>query len=167
MTDACFCADDATLWTASTDRTAKLWNVVESRQLWESENQPETVYAVACSQDWTILAASLYDLLSEIKLWDRTSYPRFRASLCGHSLAPCALLFLDDAQTLVSAGIDRSLRFWDVPTGQPRLAVATDPSILECLAVTPDESTIVAGCRNGKIRVFHRATEAEVEEHSR
>ncbi len=71
-------------------------------------------------------------------------------------------MFLDDGNTCVSAGLDRTIRFWDLKSGLQRLVVETDPGIPESLTVAPDKMALVAGCRDGKIRIFRRAIEAEV-----
>jgi hypothetical protein len=66
-------------------------------------------------------------------------------TLTGHTAAVSAVAFSADGNGIVSGGADRSVRFWDVASGQERLRVGTGPQEVGCLAVVPGTGVVLAG----------------------
>src|SRR5205807_10478898 len=57
-------------------------------------------------------------------------------TLTGHTGVVVAVAFLPDGKTLVSGGADRTLRAWDVETGQEKLRFGDGKYAVGCLAVS-------------------------------
>jgi WD40 repeat protein len=148
----------ATLVTGGWDRTVKTWNCDAAEMAQPPRACANTIMSIAFSPSGETLAASHFD--GDIDIWDgRTSDHRV---LRGHGLHVESIAFLNDGRTLVSAGGDRTLKFWDLPTGRERFTVEGGVKIFTSLAISPDETVIAAGTRDGTIRLLRRATEEEV-----
>ena len=67
----------------------------------------------------------------------------------------CGLVFLNDGQTLVSAGTDHTIKLFDVQRLESRLTIEED-EIFSCLAVTKDNAILAAGTREGSVFFYFR-----------
>jgi WD40 repeat protein len=69
-----------------------------------------------------------------------------------------------DGKTLAAAGLDSTLRLWDLPGG-PERAVLRHPDRVFGVAFAPDGRTLASGCRDGKVRIWDTASgELQVEQ---
>ncbi|MGB7445022.1 MAG: hypothetical protein WA919_28465 [Coleofasciculaceae cyanobacterium] len=71
-------------------------------------------------------------------------------TLSGHSSPVWAVAITPDGKQVVSASEDKSLKVWDLHTGQ-EIASFTGDGMLPCCAVAPDGVTIVAGDASGRV----------------
>jgi WD40 repeat protein len=62
-----------------------------------------------------------------------------------------------DGQTLVSAGGDKTIKIWHIPTGQLTRTLGGDSS-LYAVAISPDGQTLVSNGDKGTIQVWHLPT---------
>jgi WD40 repeat protein len=70
--------------------------------------------------------------------------------------------FSPDGKTLVTAGFDRSIRFWDSATGkEERHWPTSSPSGTGALRYSSDGKTLILGGRDGVVRFLDAATGAE------
>ena len=83
----------------------------------------EAITAMAISPDGQMLATGAGYTETGIRLWEVPSF-RSLGELSGHQGWITALKFSPDGQTLASAGADRTMRLWDVPTRKPRRVFA-------------------------------------------
>lgn len=152
--------ESTTLVTGSRDRTVKTWNyenATPSRSPWTCQNW---VFSVAISPAGDTLAVSHFDRYIDILNWQTGGHSILR----GHSTGAVeSLAFLSDQRTLISESADQTLKVWDVPTGRERFTLDGSPKTFRSLAISPDETVIAAGTRDGTIRLFRRATDKEVE----
>ncbi|MEM9587565.1 MAG: WD40 repeat domain-containing protein [Planctomycetota bacterium] len=154
----------------------------------------DTVTSVVWLGEESLVSGSLDH---EVRQW--TLRPNAgRGVLKGHSRGVTAVVVLANGETLVSAGVDQTLRVWDLDAaelihglpihtlpvhdlavrpdsqGLPMVASASDdktvrfwqptigrmvrfvrlPSIPLSIAWTPDGSSIVAACQDGRVRVI-------------
>lgn len=72
----------------------------------------------------------------------------------GHTFSMHDVKFIEDGETLVSLGGDRELKIWNTDNFEQRLAIR-ESEIFSCLAVSPDESMIAAGTREGPVFLYH------------
>jgi WD40 repeat protein len=99
------------------------------------------VRALAFSPRGNLLAAAvgLY-----VELWDLTRKQRL-AVLSGHRNSVEALAFTPDGQSLLSGGLDRTVRRWEVRTGRLQGAWDWQVGPVNALAVSPDGLTAAVG----------------------
>lgn len=127
-----FSPDSKSLFSASSDRTVRQWELSSGKRLAIFKGLVPEFYeffTVAVSPDGQSLAAAgggdnetgQYP----IKVWDIKS-GREIASLKGHNLAVRTLSFSPDGKLLASAGLDQTIRLWDYHTGQALLNLQVD-----------------------------------------
>ncbi|MCP4418577.1 MAG: hypothetical protein GY805_18310, partial [Chloroflexi bacterium] len=107
INDVAFSADGTLLTSASSDGTARLWDVNsgETLRVFSGHNGP--VLSVALNVDGSRLASGSVD--RTIKLWD-TATGQVRRTFLGHTAAVSAVVFDHDGVRLASASADRSAR---------------------------------------------------------
>ncbi|MCW5803242.1 MAG: protein kinase [Deltaproteobacteria bacterium] len=96
---------------AMRDRTVRMWDAATGSVLKILRGHSDLTMDVAFSPDGTMLASSAYD--KTVRVWELAT-GRFRV-LRGHTLA-VNRVFWRDAERLVTASSDGTLRVWDVPS---------------------------------------------------
>ncbi|HOT90924.1 MAG TPA: hypothetical protein PLJ78_11180 [Anaerolineae bacterium] len=92
-------------------------------------------------------------------LYNRVSVVRVAAihnllrSLEGHTAGVTAVALSADGRTIVSGLDDRTLRAWDLESGQSRLLFWNDALILS-LALSGDDRTLACGDSQGRVWIF-------------
>jgi WD40 repeat protein len=99
-----------------------------------------TIECVAWSDDGTRLATSSQDL--SIRVWEAEG--RILATLTGHTARAPAIAFLDGAR-LASAGLDGTMRVWDVSSGRSLHVLPCPDARLASLAVAPGGNRVAVG----------------------
>jgi WD40 repeat protein len=74
------------------------------------------------------------------------------ASVAGHSEEVTAVATSADGEHVLSASKDKTLRAWDMNTGQQRWKLEM-PSAITALAISSDTRTVVTGGRDGAVRI--------------
>jgi glucose repression regulatory protein TUP1 len=77
-----------------------------------------------------------------------------RHGIYGHTFSIQDVHLIEDGKTIVSVGGDREIKFWNSDSFEQRLAIR-ESEILTTAAVSPDESVIAAGTREGSVLLYH------------
>lgn len=164
----------------SSDGKLRVWDLTEGKELWNRQAAEESIMALAFSPDGKILASGAGFTESSIHLWDAETGEEL-ALLEGHRTFISALLFWPNGATLASASGDQTIRLWDVSDlrkdrprvdrprqPRPQQADATNPRQLAVLrghklevwslALLPDATTLVSGCKDGSVSVWDTAS---------
>jgi WD40 repeat protein len=136
-------------------------NVVEMAQiprkgpLHRIDPLPTGVRAVAISRDGLVCAAGLSN--GTIKLWQWKNYAQLH-TIKAHSDTIGSIAFSSDGQTLVSAGWDKSIKFWDVKTGELQGAISENlGKKVYRMALSADDRTLVTYDNQKTIKVWRLA----------
>lgn len=114
-----------------------LWQVVAKDFFPSTQHESPSLEAVSCSQNST-----------------RSPYCDFKVvrTLTGHPSAS-VLAISADGQTLVSGGIDKAIKVWDLKTGQLRKTFQSDSGKILAVAIAPNGKTIVSGSADHMVRI--------------
>ena len=107
--------DGTTVATASTDGTARIWDVATGTTRTTLTGHTDLVYAVAYSPDGTTLATASND--GTVRIWEAATGTT-RTTLTGHTSGVCAVAYAPDGITVVTAADDGTARIWDAATGE-------------------------------------------------
>ena len=103
--------DGKTIATGSADKSVKLWNPADGKELKALGLHTASVYSVAFSPDGKVLASASAD--NTVKIWDVLAQKELKV-LKGHEQPVTSVTFANDDDTVVTASMDRSIRVWSV-----------------------------------------------------
>jgi WD40 repeat protein len=135
-----FVPDGQTLVSGSWDHDVKLWYFSPKNSPDVLRGHTNAVHELAFSPDDRVLATASFD--DTIKLWDVANGTNI-ATLTGHTAGVTGVKF-SGSTTLVSCGLDKTIRFWNTTTRQ-QVAAFTGERMLSCLELSPDGRTLAVG----------------------
>jgi WD40 repeat protein len=161
-------------WDATTGRVFCPWEVPvllqqfgQALALSPDEQTLAAVYDDHSITLWDVSEPTLQKLHDEQAEWakpfTRTGAPaevKPRVRLRGHADRVTAVTFHPDGKVLASAGYDRTIKLWDVVTGEVRLTLEGHASPITALAFTPNGNTLISADQGGTVR-FWRAAPAD------
>lgn len=110
----CFSSDGKLLASASSDFTARIWEVPTMRLRAVLDGHTDDIDMAVFSPDDQWVATCALD--RTIRIFDLTG--RCQAVMTGHTGNIISVAWRQDGQTLVSSSVDGTVREWDVATGQ-------------------------------------------------
>jgi WD40 repeat protein len=145
----------------STDRTVRVWDVAAGREEYTFTGHTGGVYAVAITPDGRRAVTASED--RTLRTWDLTA-GREEYVLSGHTGGVYAVAITPDGRRAVSASEDRTLKVWNLATGREVATIALEGA-LNCVAITPGGTVIVAGDEAGNVYClqFHEKATREGE----
>jgi WD40 repeat protein/serine/threonine protein kinase len=142
--------DGKRIVSGSSDRTARVWDMVSGQQLLKLEGHTDEISSVAVTPDGQRIITAGADKTDRI--WDAVSGRQLAAINDPRRVRTISLT--PDGRRLVTGGTVVA-HFWDVASRSELLPPFRGPmSIISGLAVTPDGRRVVMGCWDGTIRLF-------------
>ncbi len=153
-----FSPDGSTVAVASREEAVHLLDAKTGRQLGRIGGPTP---CLAYSPDGSLLAtSSLYPGRMVISLWDTAKRKEARRFACPGGATD--LTFSRDGKTLASAGLDRSVRLWEVATGKAMHSWPGHQHHLGSLAYLPDGRTLVSHASDHTVRLWDAGTGKEL-----
>jgi eukaryotic-like serine/threonine-protein kinase len=151
---------------------ARLWNAATGELLGRPLVHADAVRSVAFSPDGRTLLTGCDDALA--RLWDRETGQHVGRQQ-GHAFPVLATAFSPDGKTVLTGGgrmrnpyaESGELRLWDVVTGKLLVGSFVLDTLVHSVAFGPDGTSIVAGCQDGRMRVWDIDGLGPVQEWSR
>jgi serine/threonine-protein kinase len=157
--------DGATLVAGGTDGSIRLWSLETRMKVATLRNRLHLrtghgalTTCLACSADGSLLASGHLD--GAIYLWEMASGLELDVKL-GHDGAVGGIAFPPGRTTLVSAGADATLKFWDLDAlrrGDARRELRRQPEAITCMALAQQGKLVVTGHVNRTLRAHDIAT---------
>jgi WD40 repeat protein len=79
-------------------------------------------------------------------------------TLFGHTDAVWAVAVTEDAQTLVSASADKTIKIWNLETGKVRSTLEGHNDTVRAIALTPDDQTLISASGDKTIKIWDLQT---------
>ena len=127
-----FDSEGESIATTSDDRTVKLWHP-DGRLKTNFTKHNAEVYQAAFNGDGIVASASLD---GKIKLWRADG--SLLQTLSAHKGPVSDVVFLSDSQTLVSAGYDKTIRFWQLRQANNQIKAVLQKTIFAHQALITD-----------------------------
>jgi TRAP-type C4-dicarboxylate transport system substrate-binding protein len=147
------------LATASTDQTARLWDLATGETIRIFSGHTGEVGGVAFSPDGNYLATGSAD--RTIRLWDVASGQTVQV-FSGHTAEAGYLEFSPDGRYIVAATGEPNVPIWEVATGQIAHLLTGHTSYITRVAYSPDGKYVLTGSGDDTARLWDAATGEEL-----
>lgn len=141
--------------TGSFDRTFRLWDFINLKELSEFEGHSKSVLAVAFHPVRNVIASGSLD--ETIRLWDMTSH-RIIHTFKGHSGNIYSLDFSPDGKYLISASRDHTIKLWDVDEKELIRTFEGHTAAVFSVAFSPAGNHLLSGSVDQTIKLWERST---------
>ena len=158
-----FISSGGRLLTASADRTLRIWNS-QNGQLVQSIERPAAVQRVELSSDGKTLATASYNA---VQLWDVSSEKLTPLQILNvrGTRGPASdlldveetrgLAFHPNGREIATTTEDRTIRFWDLATGQQLLTLSGHTDDVTALAFSPEGDLLVSAGDDKLVRLWN------------
>ncbi|PMB49830.1 hypothetical protein CEN39_20185 [Fischerella thermalis CCMEE 5201] len=156
-----FTPDGRLLATGGDDRTICFWDLMQRRVIVALSLDDTAAHSLALSPDGEILVTGSY---RKIKVWrvcqqeGKTPNAQLLNTLTGHSHIVCSLAMSSDRQILVSGSRDKTIKVWQLETGELLHTLKGHRDGVYAIALSPDGQTIASGSADKTIKLWHLQT---------
>ena len=157
-TGAVFSPDGKRIVTASSDKTARLWDADTGKPIGEPlKGHEDRVYSAAFSPDGKRIVTASADKTA--RLWDADTGRPIGEPLKGHRSIVFGAAFSPDGKRIVTASVDKTARLWDAETRKPIGEPLTGhEGLVNSAAFSPDGRRIVTASADNTARLWDIVT---------
>ncbi|GAA6615277.1 protein kinase domain-containing protein [Scytonema sp. NUACC26] len=143
------------LASGSDDKTIKIWNLRNKKEIRTLKGHKEFVYSVTLSADSQTLASGGKD--NTIKIWNVNTGQVIR-TLTGHSSYVNSVSLSADGQTLASGSYDTTIKVWNLKIGQEIHTLKGHEGEVLSVAISPDGQTLASGSTDRTVKIWNVKT---------
>jgi WD40 repeat protein len=144
-----FSPDGGTLASASYDQTVQLWNAQRGQADYKLYGRAKAVEFVGFSPNGSMLISSHFD--HTLQIWALDG--RHLRTLHGHRDVSRQWACSPDSQ-LLATGSDKTIRVWEMHSGEHRFTIRRHTSIVSGLSFSPDGGTLISGGADSVVYVW-------------
>ncbi|MGE5138792.1 MAG: BTAD domain-containing putative transcriptional regulator, partial [Rudaea sp.] len=156
---ASFSPDGRRIATASSDKTAEIWDATTGHELLTLQGHRADVNTANFSPDGKLIVTSSDDHTS--KVWDAATGQELY-TLKGHTDAVSSAIFSPDGRKLATGSLDKTARLWDAATGAELLTLQGHTDGIRSIAFSPDGTRLGTASLDGTARVWDTTTGQEL-----
>ncbi|WP_158633719.1 WD40 repeat domain-containing protein [Tautonia sociabilis] len=162
--DMAFSADGSRLLSVDSKGIIRVWDPGSGRVECEFE-RPDVLVSCAFAPDGTSVAVGGRDGTIEVIPADGSGSDSVRWEAHGPRQIVFDLAYSPDGRTLVSLGLDGSVRLWEGESGwASKREIRFDGKVSLCVAMTSDGRTLATGHIDGSVRLWDATTGAMLQE---
>lgn len=152
---AAFNAEGTMAVTASSDQTARLWDVATGKERTKLKGHDAEVWSAAFSPDGTRVMTVSFDKTA--RLWDVETGDTV-AVFKGHQGEVNTAAFSLDGRRMLTTSYDNTARVWDVESGKTVAVLEGHEALIRSAAFSADGSRVITASRDGTARIWDAAT---------
>jgi WD40 repeat protein len=146
-----FSSDSTRLLTASTDQTARIWDIATGKSIIVMSGHTGPLFNAAFNPDGQLVATTSEDRTARI--WNSRTGELVR-TLAGHDNFVFGASFDSDGKRIVTSSRDGTARIWDVATGTPLVVLHGHSGLLSAARFLPDDKRIITSGIDKQIRIW-------------
>jgi WD40 repeat protein len=154
-----FSRDGITLASGSDDKTIKIWNLNNKKEIRTFKGHSNFVYSVAISPDNQIFVSGSKD--KTIKIWNLKTGQLIN-TLDGHKDFVNSVAISPDGQTIASASYDHTIKLWNLKTLQLIRTFNGHSAQVLSVAISPDNQILISGSKDKTIKMWNLKTGQEI-----
>lgn len=146
-----FSPDGNNLYTASTDTTLGLWDIIAGTRIKKLKGHTCFVNSVSGARRGPTLLCSGSDD-STIRVWDTRS--RHQVHTLNNTYQVTAVTFNDTAEQVISGGIDNDIKVWDLRKNTVLYKLKGHTDTITGLSLSPDGSYVLSNSMDNNLRIW-------------
>ncbi len=159
VNSAAFSPDGSRIVTASTDKTAKVWNAESGKELLTLTGHGDTLLSASFGPDGRRIVTASGDKTA--KVWDADTGKEL-LTITGHGGTVYDARFSPDGRRIVTASGDKTAKVWDADTGKELLTITGHGGTVFSAAFSPDGSRIVTASTDKTAKVWNAESGKEL-----
>jgi hypothetical protein len=165
-TDAVLCIvvapDGKTAVSGSQDKTLRLWNLADGKEVRRFEGHTDAVTCAAFTPDGCIVSGSRD---RTVRLWDSAA-DKAAVVFKGHTDTVRCVACSPDGKRVVSGSMDGTLRMWDIAAGKEAITFPRQEGGVFCVTFSADGSRVASGGQDGNVCTWDANTGKELKRFS-
>ena len=151
VTSVTFSPEGNTIATASADKTVKLWNLSNGREIQTLKGHHALVNSVVFSSEGQTIATASED--KTVKIWSLSG--KNIKTLIGHKAGINRVNFSSDGQTIATASSDNTVKLWG-RDGKEIKTLIGHKAAAKMVLFSPDGQTIATASEDNTVKLWNR-----------
>lgn len=148
---AVFSPDNQHIVSASGDQTVRVWEVESGycvKEINTGRFPDTTSIAFAPKGDYLVVSWDSYLFVLETQSWNLIN------KIDGNSGSIYDICFSHDGRVIAAASIDKTIRLWDIKTGECKHVYEGHSDRVNCVSFSPDDHFLASGSNDASVRLW-------------
>lgn len=144
--------DNRYLVSGSSDKTLRIWNLLEKNQLSICQGHTESISSIAISNDNQFIFSGSMD--TTIRVWNFHE-KNSKAILKGHASGVLCIVITSDNKILISGSCDTTIKIWSLFTKSIVSVLGGHSSWVNSISLSKDNQILVSGSKDISIKIWN------------